>query len=68
MLIADTNEKIEYFNLSRAKSAIKLESLGMKSRGGSLRKKFAIHFGLKSNASHEQVIEKIQEKMNELMK
>jgi hypothetical protein len=67
MIIADTPNKIEYFNLSRAKSAIKLESVGLKSRGGSVRKMYAIHFGLKPSASHEIVIQKIQEKMNELI-
>lgn len=67
MLVASTPDQIEYVNLARCKSAIKLEKVGLKSRGGSIRKMMAIKMGLKSNASHDQVIEAIQNKMNEML-
>lgn len=48
MLVASTPDQIEYVNLARAKSAIKLEKVGLKSRGGSVRKMMAIEWIIES--------------------
>lgn len=47
IMIANTPNQISYFQLASVKGMIKLEKAGMKSRGGSVRKIWAIHLGLK---------------------
>lgn len=55
------------FQLLAVKSALKLESLGMKhSSGKSIRKMWALELGLKANAKYPEVIAKIEEKLLEL--
>lgn len=57
--------QIELARLASAKAAIKLEAVGMRhSRLGSLRKRWAVHLGLKPNTRHDLVIAAIQVKMN----
>lgn len=61
-----TGAGVEVFQLLAAKSAIKLESLGMKHSRGSVRKSWAIHLGLKQNAKHAEVIAAIEKKLEEV--
>lgn len=49
MIIADTPEKINAFRLLALKGALKLETLGMKSRGYSAYKVIKEEFGFKGN-------------------
>lgn len=60
--------QIECARLASAKAAIKLEEYGMRhSRLGSLRKRWALHLGLKPNAKHQEVVDEIQKQINHLM-
>jgi hypothetical protein len=64
--IANTPESIETMRLIHLKSALSLESKGMKAaRGPKLRKPTAIAMGLKSNASYDEVIKAIKDKLEE---
>lgn len=49
--------------LIAVRGALKLEKLGMKSRGGSIRKGWAERLGLKSNAKHDEVIAEINRRL-----
>lgn len=55
-----TGPEIALFQLMAVKSALHLESLGMKHRGGSLRKVWARHLGLKPSIKHADLIAHIQ--------
>ena len=66
-LAATTPNQIQYFILASAKARVKLESKGLKSRGGSIRKLMATRLGLKSTTKYEDVIEAIQLRMEELL-
>jgi len=51
-----TPEGIARLQLISVRGALKLEALGMKSRGGSLRKPWAVRLGLKPSTSREALI------------
>lgn len=66
--IADNPDSIEYFQLSAAKAAIKLESVGLKhSSGKCVRKMWALHFGLSARAKHDEVTSCIKQRMEFLL-
>lgn len=54
------------FSLLAAKSAIKLEKLGLKHSRGSVRQHWARHLGLSTRAKHDQVIAAIEAKIKEV--
>lgn len=54
--IIATPEGIARFQLATVRGALKLEAAGMKSRGGSLRKPWAVRLGLKPSTSHADLI------------
>lgn len=58
---------IEYFRLSSLKAQLKLEAVGLKSRGGPIRPRIAKEFGLSARASHAEFIEAIQKKMDAIL-
>ena len=58
-----TGDDIAIFQLLAVKGALRLESLGMKSRGGSIRKGWALHLGLKPSAKHAEVIAEIERRV-----
>ena len=65
-MIAEGREAVNLFQLIAVKSAIKLESLGMRhSSGKSVRKMWAVQMGLKPTAKAEVVIAAIQAKIDE---
>lgn len=63
--IAEGAEAVSMFQLIAVKSAIKLEMLGMTHSGGSVRKRWAIHLGLKPTTKGDAVIAVIQAKIDE---
>ena len=59
--VADTKDGITAVQLITVKSALKLESKGMRAtRGPKLRKPWALKLGLKASASYEEVLAKIE--------
>lgn len=60
-IVIDRPNGITLFQLNAVRLAIKLEKLKFKHSGGSVRKRWALHFGLKSNAKHDVVIARIEE-------
>lgn len=58
-----TGDGIAVFQLLAVRGALKLEKLGMKSRGGSIRKGWALRLGLKANAKHDEVIAEINRRL-----
>lgn len=64
-MVFSTPEAINRFQLAAVKSALKLEKVGLKSRGGSIRKGWAIKLGMKQNAKIDDVIAKVQELLDE---
>jgi hypothetical protein len=56
-----TGVAITRFQLCAVKGALKLEALGMKSRGGSIRKGWAVRLGLKPSTKHADLIKHIEE-------
>lgn len=65
-IVIDTPEGIEVFRLLAVKGALNLEQVGLKSRGGSIRKGWAIRLGLKPTAKYPEVIEAIERKLAQL--
>lgn len=63
MTIIDTPEGIARVQLVAVRGALKLEKLGMKSRGGSIRKGWAVRLGLKASAKHDEVIAEITRRL-----
>lgn len=55
-IILNTPEQIRRAQLCAVRGALKLEALGMKSRGGSIRKGWAIRLGLKPSTKHADLI------------
>lgn len=49
--------------LCAVRGALKLEAQGMKSRGGSIRKGWAVRLGLKPGAKHTEVIAEINRRL-----
>lgn len=66
-MILTTPDQIEYFRLASMKQRVKLESIGLKSRGISIRKHMAQELGLKSSASYEVVIGEIDKKLSKML-
>lgn len=57
---------ISIYRLASMKGAVRLESLGMKSRGGSRTALMRKELGLKARAPHADVIKAIENKIAEL--
>lgn len=64
MMIATTPDQISYVRLASVKGMIRMESRGLKSRGGSVKNKICKEFGISIRTSHDDVIKIIQEKMD----
>lgn len=58
-----TGDGIAIFQLLAVRGALRLEKLGMKSSGGSIRKGWALRLGLKANAKHDEVIAEIERRL-----
>ena len=54
------------FQMLVVKGALRSEKLGMKRRGGSIRKGWALRMGLKANASYDEVIAAIDARLAEI--
>lgn len=61
--VADTPDSISYFRFASLKGALKLEKVGLKTRGGALRPKLAKEFGLSPKAPHADFIAYCESKM-----
>lgn len=66
-IIFQTPDEIAYFRLAALKGRVKLESKGMKMRGGSTRAFLAREFGLRPRASYEVVIKECERRMQALI-
>jgi hypothetical protein len=64
-LSATTPNQISYVRLASLKGMVKLESKGLKTRGGAIRPRIATELGLKPRDSFDKFIETIQSKMEE---
>lgn len=62
-----TPEGIAFFQLASLKGQLKLESKGLKSRGGAIRPRWAKQLGLKARDSHEVFIAEVQKRMNAML-
>ncbi len=65
-MLAGSNA-VAYARFASLKGALKLESVGMKTRGGSLRPKLAKEFGLKPRDSFDKYIAHCIGKMEECL-
>lgn len=66
--VASTPEAIDTMRLATVKSALKLESKGIRvNRGPKLRKPWALQLGLKANATYDEVIAEIQKRLDEVV-
>jgi hypothetical protein len=65
MFIADTPDKIRYFRLASVKGMLKLESKGLKGRGGALRPRLA-EFGLKPRDGYVKYITYIEKELEKV--
>lgn len=65
-IIIDKPNGISLFQAMAARSAIKLQALGMKHSRMNVRKVWAIHLGLKPNAKCEVVIAALDKKIEEI--
>ena len=61
--ITVTGDDIAIFQLLAVKGALKLEMAGLKSRGGSIRKGWALRLGLKPSAKRAEVIAEIERRV-----
>ena len=62
-IIVTGADDIARVQLVAVRGALKLEKLGMKSRGGSIRKGWAVRLGLKASAKHDEVIAEITRRL-----
>lgn len=61
-----TGSGVRAFQLIAVKSAIKLEQLGLRRSSGSVRLRWARHFGMPGRPSHAAVIARIDEELAKL--
>jgi hypothetical protein len=61
-----TGTGVSYVRLASLRGMLRMEKVGMKSRGGALRPKIAAEFGLSARASYDDFINAVQKKMEEL--
>ncbi len=64
--IIDRPNGIALYQLLVAKSAIGLEMKGLKHSRGSIRKMYALHYGMKPRAKGEDVIARIEQEIKKL--
>lgn len=62
------NPEVAYIRLASVKSQLKLEKLGLKSKGGALRPRLAKEFGLAARAPHDAYIAECERRMQEMLK
>jgi hypothetical protein len=60
-----TGDSVNLFRLISIKHQLKLEKLGMKSRGGALRPRLAKEFGLRPRAPHADFIAYCEKKLKD---
>lgn len=61
--VVNTPEGIAAFRLLSLRGMLRMERVGMKTRGGALRPRIAAEFGLKPRDSYEQYIAAIEAKL-----
>lgn len=62
-IIVTGADDIARVQLIAVRGALRLEARGMKSRGGSIRKGWAVRLGLKPTAKHDEVIAEINRRL-----
>jgi hypothetical protein len=60
--------EVSYIRLSSVKAQLRLEKLGLKSKGGALRPRLAKELGLAPRAPHDVYIAECQRRMDEILK
>ena len=65
MTVASTPEQVAHMRLCSLKGMLKLERVGMKSRGGALRPKIAAELGLKPRDSYDTFITACEKRIEE---
>lgn len=61
------NNEVAYYRLASLKQRIKLESKGLKFKGGATRPKIAKEFGLTPRAPHAEFVAEIQRRMDVML-
>lgn len=64
---ADATEQVNYAALATWKANLKMEKIGMKTRGGALRPRMAERLGLKPRDSHDVYIARCEELMAQIL-
>lgn len=57
---------VNIFQLLAVRGALRLEKVGLRSRGGSIRKGWALRLGLPARATHDEVIARIESELTRL--
>jgi hypothetical protein len=66
-IVLTTPDEIAYGQLAILKGALKLEKVGMKTRGGALRPVWAAKLGLKPRDSYDTFIAEVQKRMDKML-
>lgn len=66
-VVISGKEGVQYARLASLKGMLKLEKIGLKSRGGALRPRLAQEFGLNKRDPHDKFIAEIQSRMDVLL-
>jgi hypothetical protein len=67
MTTISTPNGIAFARLASLKGMLKLEKVGLKTRGGALRPRIAAELGLKKSDSHDKFIAEIQSRMDKAL-
>jgi hypothetical protein len=62
-----TADGVKYARLASLKGMLKLEKVGLKTRGGALRPRIAEEFGLNKRDPHDKFIAEIQSRMDAIL-
>ena len=65
LLVCRTPEQVAVFRLLSLRGMLKLEKVGMKTRGGAIRPRLAEELGLKPRDSYDVYIARVQQLINE---
>lgn len=66
-IVIDTPEGIHYAALASEKARVKMEKVGLKGKGGSARLRVIKYFKMKRNATHDEVIARLQKEMDDIL-
>lgn len=64
-IVFDTPASIRFYRLCSLRGMLRMESKGMKSRGGALRPQIAEELGLKPRDSYDKFIKEVQKRIDQ---